>query len=237
MPRSFSPRPSSCRPGSTMTSVRSGEGCGARQDLGRDRHARVADRQRRRRAPSPARRIRMRLMSDVPQFAFSHMGMFVTDARADGGFLHTRARFCRHGSRAKCSVLPSSCSSAATRTSTTRSSWPAAGPQGGGFNPINQISFRMADFAGLREMHRRLEKEGVKRARAGVARQRAVGVLPRSRGQPHRAVRRHAVVRAAAGAHADGHEAVRRRAVEVGRGARRASIPDFKPVEQWRAGA
>jgi len=30
------------------------------------------------------------------------------------------------------------------------------------FNPINQISFRMAEFAGLREMHRRLEKEKVR---------------------------------------------------------------------------
>jgi catechol-2,3-dioxygenase len=30
------------------------------------------------------------------------------------------------------------------------------------FNPINQISFRMAEFAGLREMHRRLAQEGVK---------------------------------------------------------------------------
>jgi catechol 2,3-dioxygenase-like lactoylglutathione lyase family enzyme len=29
------------------------------------------------------------------------------------------------------------------------------------FNPINQISFRMAEFAGLREMHRRLVAEGV----------------------------------------------------------------------------
>ena len=29
------------------------------------------------------------------------------------------------------------------------------------FNPINQISFRMAEFAGLREMHRRLQEEGV----------------------------------------------------------------------------
>jgi catechol 2,3-dioxygenase-like lactoylglutathione lyase family enzyme len=38
----------------------------------------------------------------------------------------------------------------------------AAGrPPAGGFNPINQISFRMADFAGLREMHRRLQAEGV----------------------------------------------------------------------------
>ena len=29
------------------------------------------------------------------------------------------------------------------------------------FNSVNQISFRMADFAGLREMHRRLEQEQV----------------------------------------------------------------------------
>jgi catechol-2,3-dioxygenase len=30
------------------------------------------------------------------------------------------------------------------------------------FNPINQISFRMAEFSGLREMHRRLVQEKVK---------------------------------------------------------------------------
>jgi hypothetical protein len=30
------------------------------------------------------------------------------------------------------------------------------------FNPINQVSFRMAEFAGLREMHRRLATEKVR---------------------------------------------------------------------------
>lgn len=30
------------------------------------------------------------------------------------------------------------------------------------FNPINQISFRMAEFAGLREMHRRVQAEGAR---------------------------------------------------------------------------
>jgi catechol-2,3-dioxygenase len=34
-------------------------------------------------------------------------------------------------------------------------------PPGAGFNSINQISFRMAEFAGLREMYRRLQAEGV----------------------------------------------------------------------------
>ena len=38
----------------------------------------------------------------------------------------------------------------------------AAGrPETAAFNPINQISFRMAEFAGLREMHRRLQAEKV----------------------------------------------------------------------------
>jgi len=38
----------------------------------------------------------------------------------------------------------------------------AAGrPETAGFNPINQVSFRMAEFAGLREMHRRLQAEKV----------------------------------------------------------------------------
>jgi len=35
-------------------------------------------------------------------------------------------------------------------------------PEGLPFNPINQISFRMAEFAGLREMHRRLAAEKVR---------------------------------------------------------------------------
>ncbi len=35
-------------------------------------------------------------------------------------------------------------------------------PAAEGFNPINQVSFRVDNLAGLREMHRRLQKEGVK---------------------------------------------------------------------------
>jgi catechol-2,3-dioxygenase len=35
-------------------------------------------------------------------------------------------------------------------------------PERVAFNPINQISFRMAEFAGLREMHRRLVGEKVR---------------------------------------------------------------------------
>ena len=35
-------------------------------------------------------------------------------------------------------------------------------PDGGGFNPINQISFRLAELAGLKAMTRRLQDEGAK---------------------------------------------------------------------------
>ena len=38
----------------------------------------------------------------------------------------------------------------------------AGRPQSLPFNPINQISFRMAELAGLREMHRRLAAEKVR---------------------------------------------------------------------------
>jgi len=47
----------------------------------------------------------------------------------------------------------------------------ASGRPAGGFNPINQISFRMSDFSGLREMHRRLEGE---ERRSGVSELAAV---------------------------------------------------------------
>jgi catechol-2,3-dioxygenase len=102
-------------------------------------------------------------MTSVPEFAFSHMGMHVTDAArmedfytrvmgfavTDRGPLETpRGRFdlvflSRDPREHHQIVLVS------------------GRPADAGFNPINQISFRMADFAGLREMHRRLEREGV----------------------------------------------------------------------------
>jgi catechol 2,3-dioxygenase-like lactoylglutathione lyase family enzyme len=101
-------------------------------------------------------------MTSVPEFSFSHMGMFVTDAArmedfytrvlgfavTDRGPLETpRGRFdlvflSRDPREHHQIVLVS-------------------GRPEGGFNPINQISFRMAAFAGLREMHRRLQAEKV----------------------------------------------------------------------------
>jgi len=98
-------------------------------------------------------------MTSVPQLSFSHMGIFVTDpARMEDfytrvlGFAVTDRGLLGSTSLVFLSRDPKEHHQIVL----------AAGrPGGGGFNPINQISFRMADFAGLREMHRRLQKEGV----------------------------------------------------------------------------
>jgi len=97
--------------------------------------------------------------SSVPSLAFSHMGLYVTDiARMEdfytrvlgftatdrGDLGSTKLVFLsRHPKEHHQVVLAS------------------GRPGGSAFNTINQISFRMAEFAGLREMHRRLQREGM----------------------------------------------------------------------------
>ena len=98
-------------------------------------------------------------MTSVPEFSFSHMGIFVTDparmedfytrvlgfAATDRGLLGATALvFLSRDPKEHHQIV-----------------LVAGRPGGAEFNPINQISFRMADFAGLREMHRRLQREGV----------------------------------------------------------------------------
>jgi catechol-2,3-dioxygenase len=97
--------------------------------------------------------------SSVPSLAFSHMGIFVTDvARMEdfytrvlgftvtdrGDLGSTRLIFLSRDPREHHQIVLASGRPGELR-----------------FNPINQISFRMAEFAGLREMHRRLEREGL----------------------------------------------------------------------------
>jgi catechol-2,3-dioxygenase len=99
-------------------------------------------------------------MSDVPRFSFSHMGMFVADiarmedfytrvlgfAATDRGLLGSRQFvFLSRDPREHHQIVLAS-----------------GKPEPLPFNPINQISFRMAEFSGLREMHRRLVAEKVK---------------------------------------------------------------------------
>jgi catechol-2,3-dioxygenase len=99
-------------------------------------------------------------MTSVPEFSFSHMGIYVSDpARMEDfytrvmGFAVTDRGLLNGVSLVFLSRDPREHHQIVL----------AAGrPGAAGFNPINQISFRMADFAGLREMHRRLQNEGVK---------------------------------------------------------------------------
>ena len=103
-------------------------------------------------------------MTSVPEFSFSHMGMFATDLARMEDF-YTRVLGFAVTDRGVLET-PRGAVSLVFMTRDVRDHHQivlAGGrPAEGGFNPINQISFRMADFTGLREMHRRLEKEGVK---------------------------------------------------------------------------
>jgi len=98
-------------------------------------------------------------MTSVPEFSFSHMGIFVTDPARMEDF-YTRVLGFAVTDRG---ILSSVSLVFLSRDAREHHQivLAAGRPAGAAFNPINQISFRMADFAGLREMHRRLEKEGV----------------------------------------------------------------------------
>jgi catechol-2,3-dioxygenase len=98
-------------------------------------------------------------MSDVPQLAFSHMGVYVTDLPRMEDFYTRMLGFSvtDRGNLGSIQLVFLSRDPKEHHQIVL-----ASGRPDGGFNPINQISFRMADFAGLREMHRRLVQEGVK---------------------------------------------------------------------------
>jgi catechol-2,3-dioxygenase len=98
-------------------------------------------------------------MTSVPQLSFSHIGIYVSDAARMEDF-YTRVLGFAVTDRG---LLGSTSLVFLSRDPKEHHQIVLASgrPGGAGFNPINQISFRMADFAGLREMHRRLQKEGV----------------------------------------------------------------------------
>jgi catechol-2,3-dioxygenase len=103
-------------------------------------------------------------MTSVPEFSFSHMGIFVTDPSRMEDF-YTRVlgfavtdRGTLETTRGPVALVFLS----RDETEHHQIVLAAGRPAEAGFNPINQISFRMADFAGLREMHRRLEEEEVR---------------------------------------------------------------------------
>jgi catechol 2,3-dioxygenase len=98
-------------------------------------------------------------MTSVPEFSFSHVGIYVTDPARMEDF-YTRVLGFAVTDRG---LLGSTSLVFLSRDSTEHHQIVLAGgrPPAAGFNPINQMSFRMAEFSGLREMHRRLQAEGV----------------------------------------------------------------------------
>jgi catechol 2,3-dioxygenase len=98
-------------------------------------------------------------MTSVPELSFSHIGIYVTDAARMEDFYTGVLGF----SVTDRGLLGSTSLVFLSRDAKEHHQIVLASgrPGGAGFNPINQISFRMADFAGLREMHRRLQEEGV----------------------------------------------------------------------------
>jgi catechol-2,3-dioxygenase len=99
-------------------------------------------------------------MTSVPEFSFSHMGIFVTDPSRMEDF-YTRVLGFAVTDRGMLGLVSLIFLSRDAREH-HQIVLAAGRPAEAGFNPINQISFRMADFAGLREMHRRLEEEEVR---------------------------------------------------------------------------
>ena len=103
-------------------------------------------------------------MTSVPRLSFSHVGIFVTDiARMEDfytrvlGFTVTD-RGDLETPRGRLQFVFLSRDPREHHQVVMASGRPADLP----FNPINQISFRMAEFSGLREMYRRVVDEKVK---------------------------------------------------------------------------
>ena len=104
----------------------------------------------------------------VPEFAFSHMGMFVADVARMEDF-YTRLLGFTVTDRGQLTITSETPSRKVFLVFLSRDPREhhqivlASGKPGSlPFNPINQISFRMANFGGLREMHRRLADEKVR---------------------------------------------------------------------------
>ena len=100
----------------------------------------------------------------TPAFQFSHMGMFVADLARMRDFYTRVLGFTVTDSgdldtpRGRLQFVFLSRDPKDHHQIVLATGRPSELP----FNPINQISFRMADFSGLREMYRRVVKEEVK---------------------------------------------------------------------------
>jgi catechol 2,3-dioxygenase-like lactoylglutathione lyase family enzyme len=103
------------------------------------------------------------MSSSVPRLSFSHMGIYVADIERMQDF-YTRVLGFTVTDRGPLETARGSAELVfLSRDPREHHQIVLASgrPSQPGFNVVNQISFRMDDFAGLREMHRRLQKEGV----------------------------------------------------------------------------
>ena len=103
------------------------------------------------------------MTGSVPRLAFSHMGIYVADVERMQDF-YTRVlgftvtdRGPLETARGAVELVFLSRDPGEHHQIILASGRPAQA----GFNIVNQISFRADDFAALREMHRRLQREGV----------------------------------------------------------------------------
>jgi catechol-2,3-dioxygenase len=102
-------------------------------------------------------------MTRVPQLAFSHIGFFVRDLERMADF-YSRVLGFAVSDRGELDT-PHGKVGLVFLTRDTREHHQivlvSGRPDSLPFNPINQISFRVQDFAGLREMHRAIQAEPV----------------------------------------------------------------------------
>src|SRR3954468_23509359 len=96
-------------------------------------------------------------MSLVPRLSFSHMGLFVTDVARMRDFYTRVLGFTVTDTGELETAQGSLMLVFLSRDPREHHQIVLAGgrPADAGFNPINQISFRLDDFAGLGELHRR----------------------------------------------------------------------------------
>ena len=104
----------------------------------------------------------------TPSFSFSHMGMFVADLARMRDF-YTRVLGFTVTDEGALDVMSETPPRQLQFVFLSRDPrdhhqivMVTGRPEKLPFNPINQISFRMAEFSGLREMHRRLVDESVR---------------------------------------------------------------------------
>ena len=98
-------------------------------------------------------------MTSIPRLSFSHMGIYVADLARMEDF-YTRVLGFAVTDRGELGDLTIVFLSLDPREH--HQIILATGRKDAAFNPINQISFRLAELAGLQAMARRLQDEGAK---------------------------------------------------------------------------